>query len=115
MTYGILCRFDGAAGYVLTIGDGYASIEKWGNYTMLADAQPQVDPYSTNKLQAVCTGGQGQEAVHLELWVNGEKVVEATDTDAPLPPAGIGLAVAVYKTKRASVAEFDNLVVEQLA
>jgi hypothetical protein len=115
MSYGILCRINGDAAYVLTMDDGYAKIEKWGNYKMLNDAEPQVDPHSTNKLQAVCTGGQGREAVHLELWVNGEKVVEATDTDTPLPPGGVGLAVTTYKTKRASVAEFDNFVVEQLA
>ena len=116
MSYGILCRISGNAAYVLTIDDGYAKIEKWGDeYKQLKDAQPQVDPNSTNKLQAVCTGGKGREAVHLELWVNGEKVVETTDTDAPLPPGGVGLAVTTYQTTRASVAEFDNFVVEQVA
>ena len=74
-----------------------------------------MDPNSTNELQAVCTGGKGRQAVHLELWVNGEKVVEATDTDAPLPTGGVGLAVTTYQTTRASVAEFDNFVVEQVA
>jgi hypothetical protein len=117
MTYGILCRFDRHAGYLLTIGNDFAKIEKWGEeeYVRLTDAELEVDAYSTNKLQAVCTGGQGQEAVHLELWVNGDKAVEFTDTEAPLPAAGVGLAVATGKTKRASVAEFDNFVVSQLA
>jgi TIR domain len=115
MTYGILCHINGAAAYVLTISDDYASIEKWGKYKLLKDARPRVDPDSTNELLAVCTGGTGQEAVHLELWVNGEKVVETTDTNKPLPSGGVGLAVTTYQTTRASVAEFDNFVVEQVA
>jgi TIR domain len=115
MTYGILCRINGAAAYVLTISDDYASIEKWGKYKLLKDAHPRVDPNSTNELLAVCTGGTGQEAVHLELWVNGEKVLETTDTNTPLRTGGVGLAVTTYQTTRASVAEFDNFVVEQVA
>jgi hypothetical protein len=116
MTYGILCRINPNAAYVLTMGDGYASIDKWAEkYRHLKDTETQVDPNVTNKLQAVCTGGQGREPVHLELWVNGEKVVEFTDTETPLPPGGVGLAVATGATKRASVAEFDNFVVSQLA
>jgi hypothetical protein len=53
--------------------------------------------------------------VHLELWVNGEKVLETTDTDTPLPTGGVGLAVTTYQTTRASMAEFDNFVVERVA
>jgi len=119
MTYGIFCRANsnGDAAYILTTSKGYAKIEKFDGdaYENLAQAEPQVVTTSTNKLQAMCTGGQGVEAVHLELWVNGEKVVEADDTDAPLPPGGAGLAVATGKTTRASEAEFDNFVVKQLA
>jgi hypothetical protein len=74
-----------------------------------------VDASSTNELQAVCTGGSGRQPVHLELWVNGRKVAEATDRNAPLPPGGVGLAVATYKTTRNSLAEFDNFVVGQVA
>ena len=115
MGYGILCRINGDAAYVLTIDDNYAKIEKWGAYKLLKETATQVDPYSTNNLQAVCAGGAGPEAVRLELWVNGAKVLETTDTDAPLPPGGVGLAVTTHQTTRASVAEFDNFVVEQMA
>ena len=116
MSYGILCRTNGVDAYVLTISGNYASIEKWGpEYKLLKEAQPQVDPKSTNELQAVCTGGKGRQPVHLELWVNGRKVVETTDRSNPIPPAGVGLAVGTYQTTRASVAEFDNFVVEQVA
>jgi hypothetical protein len=115
MTYGLLCRINGTSAYVLTISDDYASIEKWGTYKLLKEAHPQVDPNSTNDLLAVCTGGKGREPVHLELWVNAEKVVETTDTNTPLPPGGVGLGVTTYQTTRASVAELDNFVVEQVA
>jgi hypothetical protein len=115
MGFGILCRINGDAAYVLTIDDNYAKIEKWGAYQLLKETAAQVDPYSTNDLRAVCTGGAGPEAVHLELWVNGAKVLETTDTNAPLPPGGVGLAVTTHQTTRASVAEFDNFVVEQVA
>jgi hypothetical protein len=116
MSYGIACRINPKAAYVLTMGDGYASIDKVGEkYKPLKHTEPQVDPSVTNKLQAVCIGGQGREPVHLELWVNGEMVVEFTDTEAPLPPGGVGLAVGTGEVKRASVAVFDNFVVSQLA
>ena len=94
------------------------SVQTWwtrGKYAELRKAETHVDLYSTNELQAVCTGADGGQAVQLELWVNGEKVVAATDTDTPLPTGGVGLVVTTYQTTRASVAEFDNFVVEQVA
>ena len=115
MGYGILCRVNGNDAYVLTINNGYATIEKWGKYAELMKTDTQVDLYSTNELQAVCTGDSGGQEVRLELWVNGEKVVAATDTDSPLTTGGVGLAVTTYRTTRASVAEFDNFVVDQVA
>jgi TIR domain len=115
MSYGILCRIKGEDAYALTISDGYASIEKYGRYKLLKEAQPQVNPSSRNKLRAVCAGGEGRQPVHLELWVNGRKVVETTDRDAPLETGAVGLVVGTYQTTRASLAEFDNFVVEQVA
>jgi hypothetical protein len=53
--------------------------------------------------------------VNLELWVNGQKVGETTDTNNPLPTGGVGLVVTTYQATRASVAEFDNFFVEQIA
>ena len=115
MTYGILCRLNGDYAYVLTISDNYAAIEKWSRYKLLREAHPQVDPGSTNDLQAVCTDGGGGQAANLELWVNGQKVVETTDTNNPLPTGGVGLVVTTYQTTCASVAKSDNFFVEQIA
>jgi hypothetical protein len=114
MEYGILCRINDVNAYFLAVSDNYAAIEKWGKYKMLKDAQPRLDANSTNQLQAVCNNVKGQQAVHLELWVNGQKVVETVDTDSPLPVGTVGLAVGTYQTKRASVAEFDNFVVGEV-
>jgi hypothetical protein len=111
MGYGVLCRVNRDNGYALTISDDYAKIEKFGAYKILKEAQIRVNPNSTNQLQAVCTSVEGQRAVHLELWVNGQKAVETTDRDSPLPTGTVGLVVGTDKTKRASVAEFDNFVV----
>jgi TIR domain len=116
MQYGIFCRSNGSTSYLFSVGDDYVAIEKWGSgYRKLKDASQQLDASSTNELQAVCTGGSGRQPVHLELRVNGQKVAEATDRNAPLPPGAVGLAVATYKPTRASLAEFDDFVVEQLA
>jgi hypothetical protein len=115
MSYGILCRIKGEDAYALTISDGYASIEKYGRYKLLKEAQPQVDPSSRNQLRAVCAGGEGRQPVHLELWVNGRKVVETTDRSSPLAAGAVGLIVGTYQTTRASLAEFDDFVVEQVA
>jgi hypothetical protein len=115
MSYGILCRIKGADAYALTVSDGYASIEKYGRYKLLKEAQPQVNPTSPNQLRAVCTGGEGRQPVHLELWVNGRKVVETTDRNSPLATGAVGLVVGTYQTTRASLAEFDNFVVEEVA
>jgi hypothetical protein len=115
MSYGILCRIKGEDAYALTISDGYASIEKYGRYKLLKEAQPQVNPNSRNKLRAVCAGGEGRQPVHLELWVNGRKVIEATDRNSPLATGAVGLIVGTYQTTRASLAEFDKFVVEQVA
>jgi hypothetical protein len=103
MTYGILRRINGDYACVLTISDNYAAIEKWGRYKLLREAHSQVP-----------MAGEARQ-VNLELWVNGQKVGETTDTNNPLPTGGVGLVVTTYQTTRASVAEFDNFFVEQIA
>jgi hypothetical protein len=108
MQYGVGCRVDGYNAYVLTISDDYASIEKYGKYKLLKESvEFHVNAYSTNRLRVMCASVKGKQAVHLELWVNGQKAVETTDTDNPLPTGTVGLFVGTYRTKRASVSEFE--------
>ena len=78
--------------YVLIISDNYAAIEKYGAYKLLKEAQIPVDANSTNRLLAICTSVKGKQAVHLELWVNGQKAIEATDTDNPFQPVPSALS-----------------------
>jgi hypothetical protein len=112
MNYGILCRINGKDAYVLTVSDNYASIARFGaKYRILREAETQVAAEATNQLQAVCRSVEGQQAVHLELWVNGKKAVETTDRDSPISTGTVGLVVGTDNTKRASVAEFDDFVV----
>jgi hypothetical protein len=114
MQYGIVCRVHGENAYALTISDNQASIERYGAYKLLKDARIPVNANSTNRLQAICTSVKGKRAVHLELWVNGQKAAATTDTDNPLPAGTVGLVVGVSQTKRVSVAEFDNFTVSRV-
>jgi hypothetical protein len=115
MEYGIGCRIDGESAYVFTISDNYAEIAKYGaKYRVLKEVHIPVNASSTNRLQAICTGVEGKQAVHLELWANGRRAVVTTDTDNPLPAGTVGLVVGTFQTKRVSVAEFDNFIVTQI-
>jgi hypothetical protein len=59
-------------------------------------------------------GDKEQTYVYLALWVNGEKVAEATDEN-PLPAGTVGLFVATgANAKTAVAAEFDNFAVKQV-
>jgi hypothetical protein len=115
MQYGVGCRVDGYNAYVFTISDDYASIERYGEYKLLKESVKfHINANSANRLRVMCASVKGKQAVHLELWVNGQKAVETTDTDNPLPTGTVGLFVGTYRTKRASVVEFDNFTVSRL-
>jgi hypothetical protein len=118
--YGIACRAAGRAdSYQFLIGDGYISIAKSLDhdpyYTTLKEAAPAVDINASNRLQAVCSSDEGQQAVHLVFWVNGEKVAEATDTKDPLLTGTVGVFVATGPDAKTAVeAEFDDFAVRQI-
>jgi hypothetical protein len=116
LRYGISCRLrDSGDGYILTMSGSSARISKYGKeYKVLKNAEINTDSSATNQLQAVCRSVDGQQAVQLELWVNGRKAVEATDEDSPLPTGHIGLIVETDQTTRARVAEFDNFAITQI-
>jgi len=117
--YGISCRLrDNGDGYILTVSGSSARISKYAedpkDYKILKNREINIDSSATNQLQAVCKSVEGQQAVHLELWVNGQKAVEATDKDNPLPTGHVGLIVETDQTTRPRVAEFDNFAVTQI-
>jgi hypothetical protein len=117
--YGIACRADAHNSdldYVFLVGDGYAEIGKEdasGYHTLKAVETASLDADAKNSLDADCTGDEG--SVYLNLYVNGQLVVEWTDDANPLPTATVGLFVAPgEKAKTAIEAEFDNFAVTQL-
>jgi hypothetical protein len=116
MHFGMQCRLnDNGDGYIFTVSATLARISQYGaGYEVLKNEEINIDPTSTNRLQAVCTSVEGEHAVHLELWVNGQKAAEVTDRDRPLRTGHVGLIVETDETKRPSVAEFDNFTVTQI-
>jgi hypothetical protein len=117
--YGIACRAAGGNAYQFLIGDGFISIAKSLDhepyYTPLRDAAPAIDINASNRLQAVCSSEEGQQAVHLVFSVNGRVVAEATDSENPLPTGTVGVFVSTGpKAKTAVEAEFDDFAVRQI-
>jgi hypothetical protein len=114
--YGIACRADvngNAYTFTLSATGNYVSIAKFldGDWSPMDDGQTSgVDENAS--LRAVCTGGEGQQTVHLEFFVDGELVAEATDPKNPLATGSVGLLVATGEaTKHPIEAEFDDFVV----
>ena len=54
-------------------------------------------------------------AVHLELWLNGKKLVDYTDRDNPYIRGYMGLYVeSISDSPSTAAAEFDNFTAAQL-
>jgi len=118
--YGITCREDksGENGYEFEINDnGSAYIDKavgGTDNTLAQNLSPPVHANGTNQLQAACTSVGGQNAVHLVFWVNGTKVIDTTDRNAPIIGGRVGLYVATAADTGTVEAEFDNFVVTKV-
>lgn len=56
------------------------------------DSVPGFEANGQNRLQAACEGQEKDgPKVRLRLWVNGDKVIDETDTDQPLPNGKVAL------------------------
>jgi molecular chaperone DnaK len=124
--YGIFFRFTGKTGnsksqrfYELEISDqGLFRIRKfvrgeWHNLHVDVKAvkASTIKSGQRNHLRGECVGGQDGRPVRLSLWVNGQLLGEATDSNKPLPPAGdVGMATSTYGHAPIDVA-FDDFVV----
>lgn len=112
--YGIICRHKDVDNYyVMVIGsDGYYGIFKTidgGDFILVgsefmeySDAILQGD--QTNHLRAVCDNS------HLSLSVNGELLLEVSDTDLSL--GEVGLLAATGETSNVTVL-YDNFIVRK--
>lgn len=118
--YGVMCRASqsGDVGYAFSIfSDGQASISRFdmGDVRRLAQLPPSGSPAivqgaNQNRLRAICSGGEGQP-VDLTLVVNGQQVLQATDTQNPLSPGGT-FQLFVEDAGQPVSAAFSTLVVQ---
>jgi hypothetical protein len=120
--YGIATRADGSGDfYAFVIEDHAVAIQKWvGNGARVTgDPAPvsvsDLHVGASDRLRAVGTTIDGGQAVHLELWLNGKKLVDYTDRDNPYIRGYMGLYVeSISDSPSTAAAEFDNFTAAQL-
>jgi hypothetical protein len=113
---GLAFRSDGGGNvYAFLIEDHAVAIQKWtGGGAEVTDSPDPVTTSAvhadgTDRLQAVCRTVDGGQAVHLELWLNGKKMVDYTDHDHPYTRGYLGLYVeSISDASSTAGAEFDN-------
>jgi hypothetical protein len=118
---GIAIRSDGGGNvYAFLVEDHAVAIQKWtGGGAVVSDSPDPVpatlNPSAPDKLRAVCQTTDGGQAVHLELWLNGKKMVDYTDHDHPYTKGYMGLYVeSISDASSTAGAEFDNFTAAQL-
>ena len=119
---GLAFRGDGNGDlYAFLIEDHAVAIQKWvGNGArMTGDPAPvsvsDLHVGASGRLRAVATTIDGGQAVHLELWLNGKKLVDYTDRDNPYTRGYMGLYVeSISDSPSTAAAEFDNFTAAQL-
>jgi hypothetical protein len=120
--YGIATRADGSGDfYAFVIEDHAVAIQKWvDNGARVSDSPAAVATSAlhadaADHLQAVTQTVDGGKAVHLELWLNGKKLVDFTDQDHPYTSGYLGLYVeSISDSTSTAEAEFDNFSAAQL-
>ena len=119
---GIAFRSDGGGNvYAFLIEDHAVAIQKWtGGGAEVTDSPDPVTTSAvhadgTDRLQAVIQTVSGGQAVHLELWLNGKKMVDYTDQDHPYTKGYLGLYVeSISDASSTAGAEFDNFSLAKL-
>jgi hypothetical protein len=119
---GLAFRGDGNGNlYAFLIEDHAVAIQKWvGNGAKITGEPAPVNVGdlhvgSSGRLRAVATTIDGGQAVHLELWLNGKKLVDYTDRDHPYVRGYMGLYVeSISDSPSTAAAEFDNFTAAQL-
>jgi TIR domain len=118
---GLAFRGDGNGDlYAFLIEDHAVAIQKW----VSAGARITGDPApvsvsglhvgTSGRLRAVATTIDGGQAVHLELWLNGKKLIDYTDRDHPYTRGYMGLYVeSISDSPSTAAAEFDNFTAAQ--
>jgi TIR domain len=117
---GIAFRSDGGGNvYAFLVEDHAVAIQKWtGGGAEVSDSPDPVpatlNPSTPDRLQAVCQTTDGGQAVHLELWLNGKKMVDYIDRNHPYTKGYMGLYVeSISDASSTAGAEFDNFSASQ--
>src|SRR5207247_956792 len=119
---GLAFRGDGNGNlYAFLIEDHAVAIQKWvGNGAKITGEPAPVNVGdlrvgSSGRLRAVATTIDGGQAVHLELWLNGKKLVDYTDRVHPYLRGYLGLYVeSISDSPSTAAAEFDNFTAAQI-
>jgi len=119
---GLAFRGDGNGDlYAFLIEDHAVAIQKWvGNGAKITGEPAPVSVSdlqvgSSGRLRAVATTIDSGQAVHLELWLNGKKLVDYTDRDNPYTRGYLGLYVeSISDSPSTAAAEFDNFTASQV-
>ena len=120
--YGIALRSDGSGDvYAFLVMDHAVAIQKWvgGGARVTGDPAPvstsALHTGAADRLRAVCQTAADGTSVHLELWLNGTKMVDYTDRDHPYAKGYMGLYVeTISDAPSTAAAEFDNFTAAQI-
>ena len=118
---GLAFRGDGNGDlYAFLIEDHAVAIQKWVSTGARITGEPapvsvsDLHVGSSGRLRAVATTIDGGQAVHLELWLNGKKLIDYTDRDNPYTRGYMGLYVeSISDSPSTAAAEFDNFTAAQ--
>jgi len=119
---GLAFRGDGNGDlYAFLIEDHAVAIQKWVGSGAKITGEPapvsvsDLQVGSSGRLRAVAETIDGGQAVHLELWLNGKKLVDYTDRDNPYTRGYMGLYVeSISDSPSTAAAEFDNFTASQI-
>ena len=119
---GLAFRGDGHGDlYAFLIEDHAVAIQKWVGDGAKITGEPAPVSVSdlhvgaSGRLRAVAATIDGGQAVHLELWLNGKKLVDYTDRDHPYIQGYMGLYVeSISDAPSTAAAEFDNFTAAQI-
>ena len=120
--YGLALRGDGHGDvYAFLVMDHAVAIQKWvgGGARVTGDPAPvstgALHAGTGDRLRAVCQTAADDTSVHLELWLNGTKMVDYTDRDQPYTQGYLGLYVeTISDAPSTAAAEFDNFTAARI-
>ncbi|RKS77174.1 serine/threonine protein kinase [Actinomadura pelletieri DSM 43383] len=102
--FGMLCRGNNNRNVItqylfLVRSDGKGAVlrkvngDRGSKELAAPDSVPGFDAGGANKIQIACAGQDDGKRVRLRLWVNGEQVIDVTDTDQPLGNGWVGMEI----------------------